>query len=87
MTSIKTAISIEQSLYDQVNALATEMKIPRSKLFAIAIEEFLRRKKQDQILESINESYADGLDEPEQIMLEQMRHHQGKLHSNHIWHN
>jgi metal-responsive CopG/Arc/MetJ family transcriptional regulator len=79
MTSIKTAISIEQSLYDQVNALATEMKIPRSKLFAIAIEDYLHRKKHHQILESINEAYADSLDEPEQIMLEEMRHHQGKL--------
>ncbi|MBD2147578.1 ribbon-helix-helix protein, CopG family [Sphaerospermopsis sp. FACHB-1194] len=79
MTSIKTAISIEQSLYDQVNELATAMKIPRSKLFAIAIEEYLHRQKQHQILESINEAYADGLDEPEQIMLEKMRHHQGKI--------
>ncbi|MDD1413227.1 ribbon-helix-helix domain-containing protein [Dolichospermum sp. ST_con] len=79
MTSIKTAISIEESLYEEVNALANEMKIPRSKLFAIAMAEFLRHKKHRQLLESINEAYADDLDESEQIMLEAMRHHQGKL--------
>ncbi|MEA5550820.1 ribbon-helix-helix domain-containing protein [Anabaena cylindrica UHCC 0172] len=79
MTSIKTAISIEESLYDQVNALANEMQIPRSKLFALAMEEFLRRKKHRQLLESVNEAYADDLDESEGIMLEKMRHHQGKL--------
>ena len=40
MTSIKTAISIEESLYEEVTALANAMQIPRSKLFAIAMEEF-----------------------------------------------
>jgi len=79
MTSIKTAISIEESLYEEVNALANEIKIPRSKLFAIAMAEFLRRKKHRQLLESVNEAYADDLDESEQIMLEKMRHHQGQL--------
>jgi metal-responsive CopG/Arc/MetJ family transcriptional regulator len=79
MTSIKTAISIEESLYEEVTALANAMKIPRSKLFALAMEEFLRRKKQRQLVESVNEAYADGLDESEQIMLEAMRHHQGQL--------
>jgi metal-responsive CopG/Arc/MetJ family transcriptional regulator len=79
MTSIKTAISIEESLYEEVTALANAMKIPRSKLFALAMEEFLRRKKQRQLVESVNEAYTDGLDESEQIMLEAMRHHQGQL--------
>jgi hypothetical protein len=37
------------------------------------------RKKHRQLVESINEAYADDLDESEQIMLEKMRHHQGKL--------
>ena len=53
MTSIKTAISIEESLYEEVTALANAMKIPRSKLFALAMEEFLRRKKQRQLVESV----------------------------------
>ncbi|BAZ30850.1 hypothetical protein NIES4074_33170 [Cylindrospermum sp. NIES-4074] len=79
MASIKTAISIEESLYEQVNALANEMKIPRSKLFALAMEEYLRRKTNRELVQSINEAYADGLDESEQIMLEGMRHHQGQL--------
>ena len=43
------------------------------------MEEFLRRKKHHQLVESVNEAYADGLDESEQIMLEAMRHHQGQF--------
>jgi predicted transcriptional regulator len=60
MTSIKTAISIEESLYEEVTALANAMQIPRSQLFAIAMEEFLRRQKNRQLVESVNEAKAMG---------------------------
>jgi hypothetical protein len=43
------------------------------------MEEYLRRKTDRELVQSINEAYADGLDESEQIMLEGMRHHQGQL--------
>jgi metal-responsive CopG/Arc/MetJ family transcriptional regulator len=79
MTTIKTAISIEESLYQEADALAKAMKIPRSQLFAIAMAEFLQRQKNRQLVESVNEAYADDLDESENIMLEKMRQHQGKL--------
>jgi metal-responsive CopG/Arc/MetJ family transcriptional regulator len=79
MTSIKTAISIEESLYQEADALAKAMNIPRSQLFAIAMAEFLRRQKNRQLVESVNEAYTDDLDESENIMLEKMRQHQGKL--------
>jgi hypothetical protein len=55
------------------------MNIPRSQLFAIAMAEFLRRQKNRQLVESVNEAYTDDLDESENIMLEKMRQHQGKL--------
>ncbi|MEB3149844.1 MAG: hypothetical protein VKL60_12575 [Sphaerospermopsis sp.] len=79
MTTIKTAISIEESLYQEADALAKAMKIPRSQLFAIAMAEFLQREKNRQLVESVNEAYADDLDESENIMLEKMRQHQRKL--------
>jgi metal-responsive CopG/Arc/MetJ family transcriptional regulator len=79
MTTIKTAISIEESLYQEADALAKAMKIPRSQLFAIAMAEFLQRQKNRQLVESVNEAYANDLDESENIMLEKMRQHQGKL--------
>lgn len=79
MTTIKTAISIEESLYQETDALAKAMKIPRSQLFAIAMAEFLQREKNRQLVESVNEAYADDLDESENIMLEKMRQHQRKL--------
>ena len=39
MASIKTAISLQQSLFEQVDTLARELQVSRSRLFALAIEE------------------------------------------------
>lgn len=79
MTSIKSAISIEETLYQQISTLAAQMNIPRSKLFALAAEEYLRLRGDRQLLQSINEAYAEDLDESEQAMLEGMRLHQRQL--------
>ena len=42
MENIKTAISIEKSLFTQANALARKMKVSRSRLFVLALEDFIR---------------------------------------------
>ncbi len=39
MTSIKTAISLEESLFKQAEDLARELQIPRSHLYALAVAE------------------------------------------------
>ncbi len=44
MASIKTAISLPESLFEQAEAIAREMKISRSAVVAIALEEFIRRR-------------------------------------------
>jgi len=62
MASVKTAISLEESLFNQVEVLAKEMKLPRSRLFTLAIEEFLHRRRNKELLESLNAAYGD---EPE----------------------
>jgi metal-responsive CopG/Arc/MetJ family transcriptional regulator len=79
MATIQTAISLEESLYEKVNTLAEEMKILPNELLTLAIEEYLKRHHTNQLLESIQEAYADGLDESEKAMLEGMRRHQRQL--------
>jgi predicted transcriptional regulator len=44
MASIKIAISLDKPLFDQVETLAKEMNVPRSRTFALAVEEFVRRQ-------------------------------------------
>jgi hypothetical protein len=79
MANIKTDLSLPDSLYNQVSILANEMQIPEKQLFIIAIEDYLRRHHQQELLKSINEAYADGLDPSEKVMLEGMRQHHGYL--------
>jgi len=81
MAAVKTAISIQDSLYLQAEDLANDMKISRSKLFALAIEEYLKQHRNQKLLQSINEAYDDGLDRSEELMLQGMRRHQRHLHN------
>ena len=72
MPNIKTAISIEKPIFDQVNDLAKYLNISRSRLFAIAVEEFIQRHKNMELLQAINEAYED-LPDPETKIVEKMR--------------
>lgn len=75
MANVKTAISLQKSLFEQAEALASEMKISRSRLVALALEEFIRRQNQ-QLMDKINASYPEPPDSQEQI-------HQDHLHRQH----
>lgn len=80
MANIKTAISLQKSLFDQVDTVAREMNISRSSLFALAIEEFLYRYQNQELLEKINAAYDnDTIDPAEQTRLHRMRRHQRHL--------
>ena len=73
MANVKTAISLQQSLFEQVDALAQELEISRSRLFVLAVEIFIQRYQNRQLLEAINEAYADLPDPDEQARRRQMR--------------
>lgn len=62
MAKIKTAISIKESLFREVNMLAQKMHISRSALFARALEDFIIRQKNIKILRRLNKVY----DEPDE---------------------
>ncbi|GHT98924.1 hypothetical protein FACS1894142_5870 [Spirochaetia bacterium] len=55
--NMKTAISLSNVLYEKAEETASYMGIPRSKLFAIALEEFIIRHNGNMIIEKINEVY------------------------------
>lgn len=79
MANVKTAISINQTLFDQVNRLADELDVSRSHLFVMAVEEFIQRYENQELLHQINQAYADlPLAEEEQIQ-RGIRHHHRNL--------
>jgi hypothetical protein len=67
MPNIKTAISIEKPIFEQMNVLAKNLDISRSRVFALAAQEFIQRHKNIKLLQSVNEAYDD-LPESEPIV-------------------
>jgi metal-responsive CopG/Arc/MetJ family transcriptional regulator len=78
-TTIRTAISIQKSLFDQVESLAQQLNISRSHLFELALEMFIKNHQNQALLDEINQAYADEPDPDEKMRLSQMRAQQRKL--------
>jgi len=55
---MKTAISLPDTLYEDAEKTAKSMGIPRSQLFAKALEEFINHHKKESITEKYNEIYS-----------------------------
>ncbi len=56
---VKIAISIEKPLVDEIEAIAEEMKVSRSRVFSLAARGFVERQKSRKLLEAINAAYDD----------------------------
>jgi len=69
----KTAVSMRDNLLKAADALAKEMDVSRSQLFAMAVEEFIRVKRNREIHEMLNSAYQDGPDENETAHLSKMK--------------
>ncbi len=67
---MKTAISIEDELLQQADETARLMGLSRSRLFAIALADFLERQRREQMLLRLNEVYGNGLEPTEKRVLE-----------------
>jgi antitoxin MazE6 len=68
MQNVKTAISIQKSLFDQAEKIARKMKVSRSRLFALALEDYIHREQNRELLAQINAAYADEPDSTEKIL-------------------
>jgi hypothetical protein len=73
MSTVRTAISMQESTFRKVDRLARRMKISRSRFFARAAEEFIRRHQGRELLENLNKVYGQGPDEGEKAFLERAR--------------
>ena len=76
MSNVKTAISIEKPIFDQVNDLARNLNISRSRLFVMAAQEFIQRHTNMKLLQTINDAYDDLTDMDTKIV--------GKMRPRHL---
>lgn len=79
MQAIKTAISIEKNLFDQAENIARTMKVSRSKLFVIALRDFIEHQNNKEMLARINAAYSDEPDTTEQTLRRKSRQHHRRI--------
>jgi len=73
MKTIKTAISIQKALFDQAEDLARKMKVSRSRLFVLALEDYIRRQQNRDLFTQINAAYVNEPDPTEQTLRRKAR--------------
>jgi metal-responsive CopG/Arc/MetJ family transcriptional regulator len=56
---MKTAVSLPDKLFRQAEKTASKLGIPRSQLFAQALEEFIQHHRSDYVTEKLNKIYSD----------------------------
>ncbi len=74
MQNVKTAISIQKSLFEQAEDLARKMKVSRSRLFVLALEDYIHRQRNRELLAQINAAYAGEPDPAEQTLRRRTKH-------------
>jgi uridylate kinase len=78
-TTIKTAISIDRGTWFAADALADEMGVSRSRLYALALQEYLARHTALMVKERLDEVYAADPDENEEKVLRGARSAQRRI--------
>ena len=73
MAQVKTAISIPEDLFEQVERLVEDLDISRSRLFALAVEELVKRHESLKMLNAINAANAEPRSESERKHRRRMR--------------
>lgn len=77
--TVKTAISLQSPLLDQIDISARELGTSRSGFLALAAEELLRKLRNRKLLAQLNEAYGDAPDAEEQELRQWMRTLQSRL--------
>ena len=79
MTNIKTAISLAEETFERVDALARELRVPRSQLFARAVEEYLDRHEVQALKAAIDRAYAEPASAADKTWRSSTRHQHRRL--------
>ena len=55
---MKTAVSLPDEIFRQAEATAKKLRVSRSKLYAVAISEYLDRHRAEWVTERLNQVYS-----------------------------
>jgi len=85
MSGVKTAISLEENLFNQVNRLANDLHVSRSKLFTLAVKDFLKKQESNKLLAQLNAAYSDSPSEEETSISKAMHRKQRHIVGQESW--
>ncbi len=85
MAQVKTAISIDETLFARAEQLAEDLKMSRSALYALALQELLREREQQQLTEELNAAYDGTVTDEDAAMLRGMRERQHRMAADDPW--
>ena len=63
---MKTAISVPDDIFKELEEFSKEHEYSRSEVFAMAVREFLEKRKSKELLNALNEAYSEP-ESPEEI--------------------
>ncbi len=72
MPGVKTAISLGEELLVKVNRLADNLHVSRSKVFTLAVQDYLKKQENQYLLAQLNKAYEDFPNEEERGILKSM---------------
>lgn len=78
LTSMKTAISIPDKLFKEVDNFAEEHNYSRSEVFALAVREFFEKAKSQRLLDALNKAYSEEENSEEKEVREKSKGHYSK---------
>ena len=67
--TIKTAVSIDRDLFSRGEVLAKQLQLTRSGLIAQALEEFISKRRNRNILAKLNQVYANEPEPPRTVRM------------------
>ena len=70
---MKTAISVEGDLLGEADQVARQMGLSRSRLFTLALRDYLLHRRKEQVLEQLNRLYTDQPDAKERRTAARMK--------------
>ncbi len=85
MSGVKTAISLDEELFNKINKLANDLHISRSRLFTIAVKDYLKKQENQSLLAQLNEAYSDAPDDEEKKVSKSMRAKHSKIIKQESW--
>ena len=85
MPGVKTAISLDEDLLIKVNRLANDLHISRSKVFTLAVQDYLKKQENQSLLAQLNEAYGEFPSEEEKVISKSMRSKHKKIVEQESW--